>query len=88
MDTYLPYFIDILQLDKSVTTMNGDGPPVKKLKGGNYEVSQGISSQRKIHYNANGSLVMASLEGNLYYFSSSAANHNKSGLLLSYTVMF
>ena len=50
-----------------MTTMNGDGPPIKKHKGGNYEVSQGISSQRKVHNNANGSLVTASLEGNLYY---------------------
>ena len=37
----------------------------KKHKGGNYEVSQGISSQRKIHSDANGKLVRTGLEGNV-----------------------
>ena len=45
-----------------------DGPPVKKKhKGGNYEVSQGISSQRKVHTMANARLVETGLEGETFF---------------------
>ena len=48
--------------------MNMDGPPVKKKhKGGNYEVSQGIRSQRKVHTMANVRLVETGLEGEIYF---------------------
>ena len=55
-----------LQIDHTTRTVTPDGPPVKKKhKGGNYEVSQGISSQRKVHRDANSTLVQTGLEGRL-----------------------
>ena len=51
-----------------MSVVNGDAPPVKKKhKGGNYEVSQGISSQRKVHEDVNGKLVEKGLEGKAEY---------------------
>lgn len=46
-----------------MTATTSDGQVKKKHKGGNYEVSQGISSQRKIHTDANKRLVECGLEG-------------------------
>ncbi|XP_060593779.1 proline-, glutamic acid- and leucine-rich protein 1-like [Ruditapes philippinarum] len=59
-------FTDTLQMTSEKGTV-GDGPSKKKKRKGYQEISQGISTQRKVHPLANSDLVTAALD-TLYWF--------------------